>query len=250
MEEINFQLPVASYEVIVRIILGYYHAGADKESVSISTVSDATAMKHPNISANNKFFLSMGILERSGKGFQLTSSGLQLARILDYYKENNSPEVQSAWEDIVTKNDFLQRVTAAVRVRGKMDVEAFARHIALTSGAPNKSQSMTGARTVITILQIANKLVEGEDGTLRTTEREQASGSTIVTQPPRDVGQDVSSLTQQIQGSSLKMSLPFTIMVQITPQTTDDELEELARKIKYFSELINPNDSIREEVDD
>ena len=249
MEEINFQLPVASYEVIVRIILGYYHAGASKEPIAVATVADSTAMKIPNISANNKFFQSIGILERIGKSYQLTPSGLQLAKILDYYKEATSPEVKSAWNEIIAKNDFLQRVTAAVKVRGSMDVEAFARHIALTSGAPNKSQYITGARTVISILQIANKLIEGEDGTLRVSEVESVPE---IVEPHRlqISGEPPSSPTQQVPHLLPVITIPITIMTQITPQTSDEDLEKLARKIKYLSKLINTDDSVREEDDD
>jgi hypothetical protein len=246
MDEINFQLPVASYEIVVRIIEGYYHAGAGNEAVSLASVADSTAMKRPNISANNKFLLSMGILERTGNGYQLTPAGSRLAQVLDYYKETASPEVQSAWKDIVDKNDFLQRVTAAVRVRGKMDVEAFARHIALTSGAPNKPQVMTGARTVITILQLANKVIEGEDGTLKATGTEPVSPTIESRMATSNDEETPYRLPQEAPSLLSVATVPITVMVQITPQTTDDDLEDLARKIKYLSELVNSKGSTRE----
>lgn len=249
MEETNFQLPVASYEVIVRIILGYFHAGASKEPISMATVADSTAMKIPNISANNRFFLSLGILERTGKGYQLTSSGLQLAQILDYYKETTSPEVQSAWKDVINNNDFLQRVTAAVKIRGNMDIEAFARHIALTSGSPNKPQFITGARTVITILQIANILIEGEDGTLRISDLETPHNA-IEPQQLQTSPKAPSSLLRQTPSLPTTATIPITIAVQITPQTSDDDLERLAHKIKYLSKLINSDDTVKEEDND
>ena len=246
MTEMSFQLPVASYEVIVRILRGYFGAKAGDDPVSLSSVEEATGMKKQNISVNNKFFLSVGILERVGKGFKLTSDGLRLAQVLDYVGEDTSdPEVQSAWEVITETNDFLQRVTTAVRVRGNMDIEAFARHIALTSGAPNKPQYITGARTVITILEAANKLVEDEDGTLRIVDVKSAPH---ITQPPTPVEpQALPSISQQAQLPVLEPTMPLTVMVQITPATTDDELAELARKVKYLVRLINAGDEMQDD---
>lgn len=246
MTEISFQLPTAGYETLVHIVRGYFSTGADKGPVTVSSVAKSIAMKGPNVSSNNKFLLSMEILERTSKGYKLTSDGLHLARVLEHFPEDTSaPEVQSAWEAIVEKNDFLQRVTTAVRVRGNMDIEAFARHIALTSGAPNKPQYMTGARTVITILKAASKMVEDEDGTLKIVDLKSASH---IAQPPTPVEpQAVPSISQQAQLTTLEPTMPLTVMVQITPATTDDELAELARKVKYLIRLINAGNEMQDD---
>lgn len=247
MDEISFQLPVTGYEVLVRIILGYYHAGAGSEPVSVSTVAESTAMKGPNVSANNKFLQSVGILERTGKGYQLTSNGLHLAQALDYDKESKMPETQSAWANIIENNDFLQRMISAVRIRGNMDSEAFARHIALTSGAPNKPRFTRGARTVITILQAASRLVEDEDGTLKAVTGQQVARP-VASQPPATAAtpQGKPAISEPLPSLSLA-GIPLSIMVQITSDTTDSELQELARKIRYLSELIGSDDLTREE---
>jgi hypothetical protein len=245
MTEMSFQLPRAGYENLVDIIRGYLDAGADKAPVTVSSVAKSIAMKSPNISSNNKFVLSTEILERTSKGYKLTSDGLSLARVLDHFSDDTSaPEVQSAWEVIVEKNDFLQRVMTAVRVRGNMDTEAFARHIALTSGAPNRPQYMTGARTIITIFKAANKLVEDEDGTLKAVDMKSTSQD-IILQPPTTVeSRAVPSLSQQSRLTTFEPSIPLTVMVQITPATTDDELAELAQKVKCLVRLINADDEI------
>lgn len=251
MSEVSFHLPMAGYETLVRIIAGYLHAGANVEPVSVSSVADLIAMKGPNISSNNKFFVSTEILERAGKGYRLTSEGARLARVLDYCSEDAedtaAPEVQSAWEMIVEKHDFLQRVTTAVRVRGNMETEAFARHIALTSGVPNKPRYMTGARTIITILKKANRLTEDEDCTLRAVDAKPRVQD-ITVEPPTPVErQTVIPLLQQAKLTALGSGIPLTVMIQITPATTDDELAELARKIKQLTRLIHTGDEVRDD---
>lgn len=242
MEDTSFQLPVTGYDVIVRIIKGYLHAGADKDAVSVSSVADTTAMKRPNISANNKFLLAMGIIERVGKGYKLSQDGLHLAKILDFY-DDDTIEVREAWKNLVEKNEFLQRVTAAVKVRGSMDVEAFARHIALTSGAPNKRHYLTGARTVITILQLAGEVNEADDGTLTVAPSDSLTGLSEMgsTKQPLQNAAPTGVLVSKESKAVGKeyLPVPFTIMVHISPKTTDQEIDEMAQKIKRLMERLS-----------
>jgi len=245
MSEETFHLPTAGYERIARIIAGYFLAGAGDKPVSVSTVADTIAMKQPNISANNKFFLSTGILEKPGRRYQLTPEGVELARVLDHFREYTDEEstlvpehVQSAWAMIVMKNDFLSGVTSAVRVRGTMETEAFARHIALTSGAPNKPHYLTGARTVISILKISGKLTE-EDGILRATG---AENETLTDKSALFASREQRKphRTARKGGETVRdLAIPVTVMVQVTSATTDDELEGIAQKIKRLTELVN-----------
>ena len=238
MEDVSFQLPVTGYDVITRIIKGYLHAGADKDTVSVSSVANTTAMHRPNISANNKFLLAMGIIEKSGKGYKLSPEGVNLAKILDFYGDD-ADEVQDAWRVLVEKNEFLQRVTSAVKVRGSMDVDAFARHIALTSGAPNKRHYLTGARTVIKILRLAGKIEEEEDGTLTAVSESSFQAESSTTEK---IGQQVSlPSARKVATKSLHLSslpLPVTIMVHISSDTTDQQVEEIAQKIHLLIEKL------------
>ena len=236
MEDVNFQLPVTGYDVITRIIKGYLHAGADKDIVSVSSVADTTAMQRPNISANNKFLLAMGIIERSGKGYKLSSEGVKLAKYLDYYGDD-ADQTREAWRSLVEKNEFLQRVTSAVKVRGSMDIDAFARHIALTSGAPNKKRYLTGARTVIKILQLAGRIKEAEDGTLTAV-----SEGAFQTEPStKENNRPSSPLPHKVETKSSPASslpLPVTIMIHISSDITDQQIEEIAQKINSLMEKL------------
>jgi hypothetical protein len=245
MDEISFQLPVASYDTLIHIILGYYGVGAGDEPVTAATVAEVTAMKAPNVSGNNKFLQSVGILERTGKGYQLSADGLELARCLDYDKESEASETRSAWGKIIDGSDFLGRMTTAVRLRENMDSDALVRHIALTSGAPNKPRFLSGARAVITMLQAADRLVEKEDGTLEATERG-VIGASVSDMPSGIIVQERVVDRGWAAGVSVG-NIPVLMMVQVTVETSDGELEELARKIKYLSRLVNSTDLAREE---
>ena len=244
MSEVTFHLPRAGYESLARIIPGYLHAGANAKPVSVSAVADLIAMKGPNVSANNKFLLSTGILERAGRSYRLTAEGTELARVLDFHRdytgEGAAPNpVRSAWQIIVEGNDFLRSVTTAVRVRGSMESEAFARHIALTSGAPNKPQYLRGARTVIVILEVAGRLAEDDKGVVRVTETEPTDTSTFVEPSTAALQQEPTQPSRELRMDTSGLLISFTAMVQITLTTTDDELAELARKIRRLASLIS-----------
>jgi hypothetical protein len=238
VSEVSFQLPVDGYETLVRILIGYSQTRAGDSPVFLTDLVASTAISKSQISRNNGFLISVGVLEREGRGFKLTADGKQLTRVLQYVRDDTEdPEIQSAWRVIVQNSDFLQRVTSAVTVRGSMDCEAFARHIALTSGAPNKPRFWTGARTVITILKAANMLVENEEGVLtpaeieldRTDPEAIARESGILAESPLpDHAQSLVSMSR----------IPLIAAVQITSSTTDEELAELARKARLFARLV------------
>jgi hypothetical protein len=237
MTEVSFQLPLDGYDTLVRILKGYSEAKASDAPVFLSKVATITAMDKSQISRNNGFFVSVGILDREGNGFKLTTAGSRLAQALSWCPAG-APEIQSAWAAIVEKSEFLQRVTAAVRVRGKMDIESFARHIALTSGAPYKPKYLTGARTLISILQEAKRLVEEGEG-LTAVESKPGPQDTSIGSPGS--GNVETHRVQQSLGELAASAprIPLLATIQITPTTTDDELAELARKVNLFARLVS-----------
>lgn len=163
-------------------------------------------------------------------------------------KNQKNEDTKSAWASIVDGNDFLSRMTTAVRIRGNMDSEAFARHIALTSGAPNKPQFIRGARTVIAILQAADKIKEEEDGTLKAIETEMESVGDVSVQHYTTIQNAEPVFTPELQPKIAQTSKHLlSIMIQISPKTTDEELEQVAQKIKYLSRLLDSDEAVSED---
>lgn len=243
MTESRFHLPRAGYDALVRILHGYLSKGGDTEPVSPSDVAAEIEMQGSNVSANSKFLVSMGILENDRSPYRLTPDGVTLARALDFYAdadtdESPDPSVRDAWRAVVAKSDFLNRVTTAVRVRGGMEAEAFARHVALTSGVPNKSYHLTGARTIVTILKKAGRLGEDKSSTLHYVEAERREPEdTVVSQREHSPETEIPADASCVPARAMPV-VSLSINVEVTPNTTDDQLHALANKIRNLTRLI------------
>jgi hypothetical protein len=233
----EFQLPASGYETLARIIQGYLRAGAAGHSTPLSAVADATAMRVPDISANNGFLSSVGVVVKEGGSYRLTSEGAQLATVLGYQGELADAQVQAAWNGLVSKNDFLMRVLSAVQIRREMDSEAFAQHIALTAGVPYSQRSLTGARAIVEILLTAGMLVK-RDGAVRIAREEEISRPVEQLTKPQGPKQEMPGAVVQVAGTLLGVRL--NINVDVSPERSEEELEAVATKIRALLAHLTP----------
>lgn len=155
MSEDSFQLPKSTYDEVRNVIVAYGHLG---KPGNLQDVSQHGGGSTSTISRNNGFLVSLGLVE-SGKKKGPTELGLQLANALEH-DQNLPDEVSRLWKKVVQQSDFLQKVLTAVRVRKGMELSALESHIAYTAGEKRTSRVMTGAKTVIDILLVANLIRE------------------------------------------------------------------------------------------
>ena len=153
MPEDKIKLPRSSYDELVKIIKAY---GRFDEPVSLDQVSKTAAMRSTAISDNVAFLTAIAILER-GQKKRSTDRGRQLARALEH---GISDQIQQQWQGVIGESDFLSRLLTSVSIRGGMDDATLQAHIAYSAGEPKRRGVMTGARTVVDILQAAGVLVE------------------------------------------------------------------------------------------
>src|SRR5439155_8912526 len=162
MAEPALRLPVAGFDQISRILRAYLSAakGVAGVPIKLDDVAKRAAMNKTGVSANNAFLTSLGLIE-GGNNKQLTELGLQAALTLDH---PGTPEAVNAWGDVMSASPDLERIVDAVRIRRGMDEDSLLSHIVLTAGVPKTSRWLTGARTVVDILEFAG-VVEESDGT-------------------------------------------------------------------------------------
>jgi hypothetical protein len=158
MENEKIKLPISSFGELIRIIKGYH---TFTKEVAPKELSPATKMHETAISGNTGFLSSIGILTE-GRKKMLTDEGRKLALALTY---ENSEESKREWRKIISKNEFLQKMVSAVKIRNGIDLASFRAHIAYSAGQPKKSYIMAGAGAVIEILKAA-ELMKEEDGQL------------------------------------------------------------------------------------
>jgi len=237
-DEDGFFLPVSSYSDVARVIQGYRAAGADKEPVRIAQVVQASGFHRPKISANNKFLISIGVLDKTEEGFKLTGDGANLALALGY-GEGATEEVRQLWSKLVSQNGFLRRMVGAVSVRGVMAETTFAEHIARATGVPKKTWRMVGARAVTEIL-VRSGVLERDNGNVRVGESlEGVEWAELVRMTPaavtarRRVPEEVGGPPRRvadIAGAQVQLNLSISLPADLT----EDQAVALAKSLKRF----------------
>lgn len=153
MADDGFKLPGSSYSELVKIARAYAYTPDDAVP---KDVADRAGMDPTQVSRNNGFFVSIGVLA-GGKKKSLTPAGRELAKALDFEMPD---QVESAWHTLVYDSEFLKKIVSAVRIRGGMDLSALRNHVAFTAGQQKTPRTLTGAGSVIDVLKAAGLLKE------------------------------------------------------------------------------------------
>jgi hypothetical protein len=229
MPDEGFKLPGSSYEELAKVIRAYGHL---TQPANLDDVKGVSGIHTTVISGNNGFLLGMGILE-GGKKKTLTEKGRSLARALEH---EIPEEVEKGWREIVLASEFCQKILSAVAVRNGMDLLTLQSHVAYSAGQPKTSPVMTGARSVIALLQTAGLLRE-EDGKFITVSPEQAavaSGELQVDSPkPGTTPTPGPRIAPSVRGGD-----GLSIVIQLQVQCTAAELDTLGPKLRALVKQI------------
>ncbi|MGD8720136.1 MAG: ubiquitin-like domain-containing protein [Candidatus Zixiibacteriota bacterium] len=224
MKEDRFKLPRSSYDEIIKIVKAYNHL---EKAVFLKEVQKITSMHDTVISRNIGFLLALDIIE-GGKQKAITEKGRELGHALEHEIE---PEIQIMWYEIVKGNDFLMNMVQALKVRNGMGKNDFKKHIAYSAGEGSSKEVLTGAGTIIEILNTAG--LTYEDGDRVIPER----GERI-----KEIGTNEEPIIEeqaQIQGLSYIRTRGYPISILININVSLDELEELPSKIRELKEKLS-----------
>lgn len=216
MAENEFRLPGSTYEGLVNIIVAY---GTRDEAAGPGDVSKLDAVHQSSVSRTNAFLAAIGIL-RGEKEKIVTQQGRSLALALEH---KDGAGIKRNWREIISTNEFLQNVVAAVKLREGMLYATVQAYIAHAAGQPRNKPVMTGAGAIIEILKTADLLKE-QDGELVATVDEEFEEKTSTTSPGMP---DPSEITVSTADNG---AAPINIHVHV--QCTPDEIEDLAPRLK------------------
>ena len=228
MAEPRFRLPQAGFDQIARILKAYVSASRQSTdtAVSLDDVSRRSAINRTAVSANNAFLVSIGLLE-GGNAKRLTPLGVRAALSLDH---PGSPDAHQAWREVIERSPDLERVVDAVRIRQGMNEDALLSHIVLTAGVPKTSRSLTGARTIIDILEFGG-LIDESDGVFHAPIPD--SGTAVITVTPS--GEEGTG-TRETGPVTIRRATAsgITVNVHVWVKAEDADFEELADQLKEF----------------
>lgn len=216
MAENEFRLPGSTYEGLVSIIVAY---GTRDEAAGPGDVSKLDAVHQSSVSRTNAFLTAIGVL-RGETQKVVTRQGRDLALALE---RRDRAEIRRNWREIISTNEFLQNVVAAVKLREGMLHSTVQAYIAHAAGQPRNKPVMTGAGAIIEILKVADLLRE-QDGEIVATVDEEFEEKTSGTSPGMPDPSEVTVSTT----SNGNPPLSIHLHVQCTP----DELEDLAPRLK------------------
>ena len=235
MSDEKFKLPQSSYEELSKVIKAYGHF---PEPAGLDEVSKFIGLHTTIISRNAGFLIGVGVLEAGAKKF-LTANGRKLAHALEH---DMPEEIRTWWRQIVSGNEFLTRLLAAIKIRNGMDQQTLEAHIAYSAGQPKRPQFMTGARTVIDILRGA-ELIKEADGKYIA---ERTEGTAIEPPPVLEVPlaptTDKTPQRPTIAGVPLEFptdQLSLVMRIQININCTAAEVSSLGQHIKKLMEELS-----------
>src|SRR3712207_5906004 len=153
MAEREFRLPGSPYEELVNIIVAY---GTRDEAARPGDVGKLDSVHQSSVSRNNGFLSEIGVLQGETKKL-ITRRGRALALAL---ARKDASQIRQNWRAIVTTNEFLQNVVAAVKLREGMLYPTVQAYIAHAAGQPRNKPVMTGAGAIVEILKTAGLLRE------------------------------------------------------------------------------------------
>lgn len=226
MAEEKFKLPRSSYDELCKIIKSY---GRLTKPASLDEVAKLCTINKTGISANNAFLANIELID-GGKLKSATRKGKELANAL----EHDLPEqVQTNWSIVVRENEFLDKMAAAVKIRGKMESSALESHIAYSAGETKSGAVMTGARTVIDILRAAGVVREHEGQLVaHSTEFQKNYDSAKMESSSARLETREVTLQPTIKTKSQNFAISLHIELRIDAKTT--ELDGLGEKIRQL----------------
>lgn len=232
MPEEAFRLPKSSYEELAKIVQAYAATG---QTATLDDVATTAAMDRTVVSRNNAFLASVGIIE-GGKAKGITERGRQLSQALQF---NVADDIAARWREIVTSNEFLQKMVTAVSIRGGMEDSALQSHIAYSAGEPKNPGVMTGAGAVVQILRVSG-LVKEQDGKLvadpaviQGTSRVSLRGT--VKEPEKTESPEVTVVGSGTTLSASNLGLSIQIQIQCTAAEIDGLAPRLRALLKELS---------------
>jgi hypothetical protein len=153
MADDAFKLPGASYETVCRVVRGYASVGT---KTNLDTVAGIVGTAPGEVSRNTGFLVSVGLLE-GGRDKGATDLAIRLARALEF---DETDDVAAAWREALSGQPLIQRIIAAIRVRGGMDPATLQAQIVYTAGADKNARTLAGGAAVAEMMRVAGLIAE------------------------------------------------------------------------------------------
>ncbi|QIN77332.1 hypothetical protein GBA65_01055 [Rubrobacter marinus] len=245
MAEEGFRLPGSGYAELVNIIVAY---GTRDGASNPGDVGKLDPAHQASATRNNAFLTGIGVL-RGGDKKLVTGDGRALARAL---WRGTPEEARRQWREIVAKDEFLQNIVSAVKLRNGMTRHALLAYIANAARVPRNKPTMSGAAAVVEILKASGLLRENEDRLVANFGEPPVPDDDLSEEPrgepDGEVGVTIPSpggeAPAEVSGSvsvDASRGVEARVVIQVQVRCTADEVEELGPRLrKLLDDLSAP----------
>ena len=222
------RLPATSFDMVKRIVHGYYRLGSDATLDQIATRIDVS---RDTITRTNPFLVDVGLIS-GGMKKSCTELCTQLGSAIENGLED---DVIECITKILSENAFFSEVISDLKVKKEVKKDIFIGNVIKLSKKKRSKTSIAGANCVVDMLIAAGKIKENEGNLIPVYESEISQKAEV---PIGNCGNAVSKGVQYQVKQTLSPSVVINIQIELPKfeDATKYELIFAAMKKHLFSE--------------
>jgi hypothetical protein len=201
---------------------------------SLSEVAQKSGIGKSNVSRNNGFLKSVGVLE-GGRRKELTDEGRQLAIAIGNGLED---EIKERWAEILLDCDDTKAIIDMLKIQGGIDSTQFSNKMASALGVINGNNNSTGLNTLEEILKVSNLITERDEEIffnpkVNVNDEKQS----LNMKPKKQKKQDESDGSAEKDLSDVNLFQPdlhINMQIHISPETKPDQIEKIFKSMNRY----------------
>lgn len=157
-EENEFSLPGTGYDILAQTIQGYKLASGLSSATEVA--QKAGISNRTQVSANNKFLLNLGIIEKDGRKKKITPDGEELALAL---ANSAGEEVEEAWKEVFLGTQEIRELLEMINVQQSIPKEDISGRIASSLGMMKTDKNARKISRLVDLLERAGLIQKDGD---------------------------------------------------------------------------------------
>lgn len=227
---------MVNLDSLTKIIVAYEKAGGGQKEVSSKEVAEISGLDPNSVGLNNKFFVSIGLLEGKKGEYKLTHEGLEYAQALDW---GRLEEAQSLLRKIIKDKPLVQKTVSYVELNKPVQKDDLIAKIAIFANVPNQARYSTGIKAFVEMLTLS-KIFEEKDGSLIPIAREEPKEKVVsnlekkteIDIQPKSYEDWKSVFEKMKKVDTSKPFLGFNVTINIDNNTDPEKLRQIIKVIK------------------
>lgn len=203
---------------LTKIIVGYLKAGGQNQGVRGQDVAELADVAQNNVSINNKFLTSIGIIEVEARGsYKLTKAGVQYAQALDWGRLD---EARNILAETIKNKPLVERTLSYVDINKPVSRDDLTGKIASIAGVANEDRFSVGIKGFVDMMISAGLLIEDSEGTITTQPK----------LPPKE--QSVIPIARTSETKIHTTSVPVNITINLSDNIDEEKIRSVIRAIR------------------